>query len=376
MASSSKIFVWAVPAAVDGAPWDHTWVTTYDSRVATHATLEKVVTAKELYWFCWGSFYVRGTMPKKTEGFLGSQLGDLSLARCLVQPNASSQSVAAARGTILRYAVDGVCHQLANQVLYAVGAHAAEPLTVKKARGYWASVYLYKNYGRRSAAWATKIKSCGALPEATMSKPEDKERAITDDFETRARGVLESKDPQLLRDLLTLRAGAHHYSGTESIQLSARAINIQNQNLLDQAAELLGQKYFTQIFGFPSAQRINLVDPAIIDAGNYENSEGRLVRRAPEHKAATITLRQIAAALAADHDLSKRLSEEIASDLVKIIHKHLKKGQRVRIGGLGILQVRNRAARVAHNPATGAVIKIKAGKTVAFRAAKELRDSL
>jgi DNA-binding protein HU-beta len=56
-----------------------------------------------------------------------------------------------------------------------------------------------------------------------------------------------------------------------------------------------------------------------------------------------------------------------------MITKHLKKGERIRIVGLGILQVRKRAARIGRNPATGEAIQIKASKKVAFRAAKERR---
>jgi DNA-binding protein HU-beta len=43
------------------------------------------------------------------------------------------------------------------------------------------------------------------------------------------------------------------------------------------------------------------------------------------------------------------------------------------MSGLGILQVRKRAARMGRNPATGEAIKIKASKKVAFRAAKDLK---
>ena len=57
-----------------------------------------------------------------------------------------------------------------------------------------------------------------------------------------------------------------------------------------------------------------------------------------------------------------------------MIQKHLKKGARVRIGGLGVLQVRKRAARMGRNPATGEPIKIKASKKIAFRPAKELKE--
>src|ERR1700726_1289145 len=87
----------------------------------------------------------------------------------------------------------------------------------------------------------------------------------------------------------------------------------------------------------------------------------------------TVTLKHLAAASAEDHQLTKRASEALLGDLVGMITKHLKKGERVRIAGLGILQVRNRAARMGRNPATGEAIKIKASKRVAFRVAKDLK---
>jgi DNA-binding protein HU-beta len=87
----------------------------------------------------------------------------------------------------------------------------------------------------------------------------------------------------------------------------------------------------------------------------------------------TVTLKHLAAASADEHQMTKRASEAFLGDLIGMITKHLKKGERVRIAGLGILQVRNRAARMGRNPATGEVIKIKASKKVAFRAAKDLK---
>src|SRR6187399_2230319 len=91
---------------------------------------------------------------------------------------------------------------------------------------------------------------------------------------------------------------------------------------------------------------------------------------------ATITLKHLAAALAEEHDLSKKAAEAILTDMVGKIAKHLKKGERIRIVGLGILQVRKRAARTGRNPATGEPIQIKASKKVAFRAAKELKEAV
>ena len=58
------------------------------------------------------------------------------------------------------------------------------------------------------------------------------------------------------------------------------------------------------------------------------------------------------------------------------VTKSLKKGERVRMGDLGILQVRKRAARMGRNPQTGEPIKIKASKKVAFRASKVLKDAI
>jgi DNA-binding protein HU-beta len=91
---------------------------------------------------------------------------------------------------------------------------------------------------------------------------------------------------------------------------------------------------------------------------------------------ATVTLKHLAAELAASHEIAKRKAESMLGDLVTAMTKHLKKGSRLRLVGLGILQVRHRAARMGRNPATGEAIKIKASKKVAFRAAKDLRAAV
>jgi DNA-binding protein HU-beta len=103
---------------------------------------------------------------------------------------------------------------------------------------------------------------------------------------------------------------------------------------------------------------------------------------APAKKAAkaappvTVTLKQIAAELAVGHDLPKKHAESLLSELVAVTTRHLKKGDKVRLAGLGILQVKSRAARMGRNPATGESIQIKASKKIAFRPAKELKESV
>ncbi|MDX2309350.1 MAG: HU family DNA-binding protein [Hyphomicrobium sp.] len=108
-----------------------------------------------------------------------------------------------------------------------------------------------------------------------------------------------------------------------------------------------------------------------------DQTEGsKKMAKAPVAKAATVTLRQLGATLSEKHELSKKQTLLLLEDLVAHITKHLKKGERIRIGGLGVLQVRKRPARMGRNPATGEQIKIKASKKVAFRAAKELKEAV
>jgi DNA-binding protein HU-beta len=96
----------------------------------------------------------------------------------------------------------------------------------------------------------------------------------------------------------------------------------------------------------------------------------------PDAAQVTVTLKHLAATLAERHEMSKRQSEEILGDAIGFVTKHLKKGDRIRIAGLGILQVRKRSARMGRNPATGEPINIAASKKVAFRAAKDLKEAV
>ena len=89
-----------------------------------------------------------------------------------------------------------------------------------------------------------------------------------------------------------------------------------------------------------------------------------------------VTLKHLAAEVAETHGLPKKQAETILGEVVASIGKQLKKGSKIRIVGLGILQVRKRAARMGRNPQTGEAIKIKASKKIAFRAAKDLKDSI
>lgn len=93
-------------------------------------------------------------------------------------------------------------------------------------------------------------------------------------------------------------------------------------------------------------------------------------KAAPE----VLTLKHIAAEISEAHEMPKKQAELVVSDFIDRMGGHLKKGKKLRISGLGILQVRARPARKGRNPATGEAIKIKASKKVAFRPSKDLKE--
>ena len=66
---------------------------------------------------------------------------------------------------------------------------------------------------------------------------------------------------------------------------------------------------------------------------------------------ATITLKHIAAELAEGHDLSKKAAEAVLDDFVAVVTRQLANGDKIRLSGLGILQVREPAG--AHRAQSG-----------------------
>lgn len=93
-------------------------------------------------------------------------------------------------------------------------------------------------------------------------------------------------------------------------------------------------------------------------------------------KVPTVTLKQIGAQLADKLGMSKKDANAFLDAFITQVTKHIKKGDKIRIPGLGIFVVRKRPARMGRNPATGEPIKIKASKKIAFRAAKELKEAI
>jgi hypothetical protein len=268
---TKKLFAWANPAFVTGAPVDHTWVTSYDNNAAPYPDIVAVVTAQEDYWFCWGSFHAQGRTPTIPSGSLGLQVGDINIARCLVASNADSATSFAARGTIFSYGIDGVCHQLANQVLFATRTSSTSPLTVAKAAGYPLSLAIYGTYGLQHAAWSAKRAACvasvlrvGPRPPTTVVSAMDTNGPSDprDEFAEHVIKALGPKKMHLASKLLNLRAQFQTAAATDAHTMTtptAADLNARNQRFFDEAAKILAPNDYYEIFGVKPGAKVNLV---------------------------------------------------------------------------------------------------------------------
>lgn len=93
-------------------------------------------------------------------------------------------------------------------------------------------------------------------------------------------------------------------------------------------------------------------------------------------KPTIVTLKQLAIQFGESHDVPAKQAQTMLDGVVDLLVEHLKAGDKLRLNGLGILEVKNRPARTGRNPATGATIQIAASKKIAFRPAKELKEAI
>ncbi len=75
-------------------------------------------------------------------------------------------------------------------------------------------------------------------------------------------------------------------------------------------------------------------------------------------------------------EATKRQAEESLAAVLKSISSGVKKDGKVQLIGFGTFEVKKRAARMGRNPKTGESMKIKASKSVGFKASSNLKASL
>ena len=93
-------------------------------------------------------------------------------------------------------------------------------------------------------------------------------------------------------------------------------------------------------------------------------------------KAPIITVKHLSASYAEQHEVDSKAASVLFAEVFATVITYIKDGNRVKIPGLGVIEVKDRPARMGRNPATGESIQIAASRKIAFRAAKELKEAI
>jgi DNA-binding protein HU-beta len=89
-----------------------------------------------------------------------------------------------------------------------------------------------------------------------------------------------------------------------------------------------------------------------------------------------MTKAQLVAKLADQGGVSRKQADDLINALIDNVVKSVKKGESVKIPGLGIFRLRKMKARMGRNPQTGEAIKIPARKKVGFSVAKTFKETV
>ena len=259
--------VWARPLHFVRLPFryaDHTWITTYAGPYPTRPA------PPPDFWYCWGDAHE----AKQEQGvrLLACVPIDLRLASCLAQPN-----IPAEHGGIM-YGIDGVCHQMANRILFA----ARGLPTVSDAQGYEKSYYFYDTYGTNYDEWELRKERCGLRPRPPSG--ERRRSTLSDRIHNLFRSRLgpafpedyisrvEELDEELSRERSTLddavRRGQIH--GAQY----ADQLNSLFAEHLRRVVAVIGPEAYETVFGERPGDGYELVDPVVAERF-YSSDRGR-----------------------------------------------------------------------------------------------------
>ena len=85
---------------------------------------------------------------------------------------------------------------------------------------------------------------------------------------------------------------------------------------------------------------------------------------------------ELVAAVAEKTNFTKKDAEVALNAVLASIEETLVKGDKVQLIGFGTFEVKERAARIGRNPATGKELEIPASKNPSFKAGKALKDAV
>jgi DNA-binding protein HU-beta len=89
-----------------------------------------------------------------------------------------------------------------------------------------------------------------------------------------------------------------------------------------------------------------------------------------------MTKAELVEAVASQSKLTKKSAGEIIEVVFNNIGKAVKRDTRFSYPGFGTWSLRSRKARKIRNPQTNEIMKLKASRTIGFRPAKELKQTL
>lgn len=174
-----------------------------------------------------------------------------------------------AGGTVFTYGLDGVCHQVSNQVLFPTGA------TVVSAKGYRLSSGIFGTYGRRKDDWQVKRNQCQVKP--LILRPRHRPMSL---LYSRARYFLggDSDTPRRLE--LLVRAlhididniGYAPRRPNESVVSRVASLNARISSFLEAVVEVSPEDQVVQhLLGVEPGEVVNLIDPELFVFPNPES---------------------------------------------------------------------------------------------------------
>ena len=146
---SDTLYSWGNPLSF-AKFLDHTWVTDYP--------MVPKQPDDSAYWYCWGIQHdtYRAELSKGT--------GSCALANKIspyntpaLQSGESHDQPSKTSGAIVYYGLDGVCHNVDNELLAVTATSDTEPDRVSQAHGYPLSTFLFGTYGLYTEGWAKLV---------------------------------------------------------------------------------------------------------------------------------------------------------------------------------------------------------------------------
>lgn len=258
---AQTLFAYANPLSGPLTFADHTWVTDFSAENATCPN------PAPNYWYATGGCHP--SAGDKAPRPLGQANADLQIANCIAQPNISTFDPGPPTA-LIRYAIDGVCHQIANRILASTAIGGTKPITVSKANGYSISRFVYGVYGT-SSQWAKLRARCGASSgNAKLLMAKEPELAEV----ARQADVLD-KLPVLQKEQINLRRRINAIDGrARAGNLVAEGVAFEvneevNASLHRLQAAMTKDEY-ERFFNWPYGQDIVLANPEIAERVRYQ----------------------------------------------------------------------------------------------------------